>query len=464
MARLFDDLSYWDEYQEFIANDKMYGLIAELYIIIFEFLIDIFTKWSSKWERFKTSFNEDSIMDIFVKRSKRIKSLQAGLERRINSEHRRSVDRRLTAMGEQQAQILAALQSPRFTLDQLRMALGASGQTLLDPMGERYLCLIDSNDSETSPYSMGRVRSLSTLGEEEQAEGITVASFLSDQRGSLDMDHQLRPLKSRLAEYLAELAHLTTIITGLDIDAIVRQRVLSWVGKNENTILWIQGPASVHRPSQNTGLALLLVAPAETSDVKYVHHFCAIGSSLQRTPNRDIQLMDMLQSLITQLILCIPNERLPFIEVLQTHMTELQDETITFDDALRMLEPLRQAIPSSLFVIIDCFQDLEDRGQNEYTIRLLRLIGTLCSLGTSPGAFNSTGTKRHTSCASADGQVTSDDSKWNKDSECLTKICFTTDGGMDALAMVEDEGLLDKVEYSLEADDPGCDETETYIP
>lgn len=459
----------------------MYVYVVELYVLVFECLTDIFSKWSSRWDRVKTSLNETSIRTVFEERRLRMRNLREKLLAHITAEKvkRDQIEQRYSRQMQQRQsknveellhlqrqyeedmrRLLLHMSDMSSAMAEMRLQLGIRQQNLLEPLTHQRLSLTLSNINETPAHQPAHVAPLVFPDVTPAASAVSeIVSKPTEAMSSIDIDLRLKPLKTRLAEYYAELSHTTTKVTHLEIDAAVRTRVLSWLGADHNDILWIEGPPGVSRPSQNTALGLLLSSSVSTDKTHVVHWFCGVESPVKSPSSRKRRLADMISCLLMQVTMLIPTEQISHFNLLHEHLRALQDQNISVPEALTLLKAARKYVPATVMFIIDGLQDLEGRDDPEYQALFIQFIRALQSMAEDSGTVlkSSQGQEDWTDRPKVDEQVSIVTPKF------LSKVCFTTDGYVDGLAIAEGKGVLVRVSYSLQADDPGCDETESFM-
>lgn len=429
----------------------IYKYIVELYVIVFEFLTQIFDEWSkSSLKRFMTSFNENAFQKLFTEKRARMATIEMYMEREARLEYDKRTMEKFNKMLAAQEELI---QSNRLVLrnqdvsaqsqQELRFFLGANVQKLLEerhyPPPSMFLRMEPENSVQEDPSPIpvdGSKQSPAIISDSEsEPEELLVDDEIMD---------NLAPLEADFKKHLERILALIDKVNRLEVDFWVQQRLAEWTQKLSKDSLWIQGPHGGPQPSQNTTTALFLTALARQNDLKCITYFCNLADQDSHTTSPSTQLTEILTSIITQLILLIPPSRLTTLTILrnQHQLQHLRARTLSFDDTLSLLRPLRAAGPPLLMVVIDNLQALEDRSDKDYTTKLLRTVGTLCTLD-----------PEETKAGPGEPRAVSTE----------TKICFTTDGYMDALAQAASLNLADKVEFSAEADEGGAEETVTMV-
>ncbi|KAI4139375.1 MAG: hypothetical protein L6R39_006320 [Caloplaca ligustica] len=282
----------------------------------------------------------------------------------------------------------------------------------------------------------------------------TVVSEVSYRRDTL-LD-TLSLLKTAFTHEIQALLDMTTQASQLMIDAQVQRRLLQWNKDPNNRNLWIQGPYEVSNPSQNTLTAVCLVALSRQNDIPCVFYSCALtpenrGHNAQWSSGR--ALSDMVKSLAVQLIFLLPEKFISTRNFALDRFERLQHELLDIDDTLDLLQDLRSLVPPYLHCVVSGVQYLEDRDDKQHSRNLLRVLSTL--------------TGQHKQSAEAASHINRNgapDQAEVSDSLQITKVCFTSDGYVDTLAQLVEQGCLSKVEYSDEAGEQPGEEDVGLMP
>lgn len=197
-------------------------------------------------------------------------------------------------------------------------------------------------------------------------------------------------------------------------------------------------------------------------------YFNSVSSLQNKYDARDRlgRLQDLMLCLMMQLIAIVPESQLAEIELLHRNLDALGQRTILIDESLELLLALRAAIPSQLMIVIDYCQVLEASGDLEYSRTLYRFFQTICRLRNAP--FQATTAPKHRSLKvdvndSGEQKIMADSSASDSNvSLYTTKVCLTTDGYMNTLGLLRKKGVLGWVQYDNEADELGCDDTDTF--
>lgn len=449
-----DDLEYWRDQLALGSNERMFTYVAKLYVVYFQFLAQIFDMWSaSSSTRFWTSFDQTALSTLQKSRAK-IDRAQSKLERAIRDGERAKAQSRYEIL-EHEIKDMKSQHKQGYEQNQQMYEM-----LLLVGQQSRRLLVEWDLKSEVLDVIMGDRRRLTNLETGHPAArdlefpsiarplstatmAIIEPEAASDLGEVIDKHKGMNMLRALLEDHMQKVTKLIGGITSLEIDREVRIHLTALLDSPTDRALWVEGPTNTAIPSQNTTTAAVLASIAARRGVPYVMYFNSV-SSLQKNYNaRDRlgRLQDMLLCLIMQFIAVVPESQLAEVALLHQNLDALGQRTISIDESLALLVALRAAIPSQLMIVIDGCQVLEASGDPEYSRSLYRLYQTICRLG-NPITDSSTSDRMPRSYA--------------------TKICLTTDGYMNTLAIIRKQDPLWWVQYDEETDELGCDETEIF--
>lgn len=393
----------------------MQGYIRDLYVVVFEFLTEIFTEWSaSGWKRFVNSFDKKSFDRLFTSKREKMRQISARLEREANLETQKRVRRMETAF-------MTTLQSTDRNvvaeLKEMLLKLGTSEQRLLEGL--------DTNKQQHALVTTGPPQETSSLIDrdeldpsvEDEVQQLTV--YLRR-----DLLNSLLELRMNLTAQRKALLRLLDRASHLQVDRRVAYRLQTWLRGTNTTCLWVQGPPHVAEPSQNTLTAISIVTAARTNDVSVLSYFCGLGT--KNMTSRRIGLREMLKSFVTQLITLLSESISTDIDLSPVRFRFSAADSATLAELLSLFQDLRGLGPSHLFCVVDGLQQLEERSDREHTAEFQQVLKVLCDKG-------------------------AEERTW--------KLCLTTDGYVDALALAVLDNLLDEINFEHEADDRFADDS-----
>lgn len=199
----------------------------------------------------------------------------------------------------------------------------------------------------------------------------------------------------------------------LTITRDIYHRLQKWSTGRESKVLWIRGPVSVPRPSQNTKTAASIAQLAIKNEISVAAYFCAPQRQLANPPQpREVRLMSLVYSLLAQLAMKLPPERVPQLEA-------LDDTPSSTRKAIVALKELISSQRGILFAVIDNIQTLEDFQNPQQMADLGSLLSCLISANKT----------------TADHRI---------------KVCLTTNDPAKCLALLTGDNTIDTVLFAHE--------------
>ncbi|KAI1131428.1 hypothetical protein F5Y10DRAFT_233646 [Nemania abortiva] len=458
---LSQDMNYWNELIKQYSNmEVLQRYIRELYIVIFEFLAEIFTQWSkSSWQRFRTSFDEQAIRNLFTEKRNRIKAIEQRMERYTRLEFERKTQKLHDEARNSQVQM--ALDLEKMNRDQsfylpLLLQLGTCVNRLLAQNAGRSFPDVEERQLHALLSDTSEFRATIASSESDETTNISPEPLQALEPEAENQGHTLKGHTAASPEHFSkqqilELLGPITTKYGRDMQLIVetalrasrvhiydgtKRRIDSWTTNTHSDKLWIQGLHEVSHPSQNTLTSVGLVALANNSRIPCLSYFCSLGvydSPETSSMSCEEMLRDLLKSLIVQLLLMLPNDIETTMPNLSTRRFErLLDPHFNVEEAVLLFRDLRGLGPSYMHCVIDAIQELEDRSDSAHTKNLLRVLREIAN------PFG--GSDKHS-------LLGSDESK-------VVKICFVSDGYTDVLAELAQYGHIEKVEPNDEFSEP----------
>ncbi|KAJ5658518.1 uncharacterized protein N7484_002167 [Penicillium longicatenatum] len=452
---LSHDIDIWNrQMKEHGDIPALRRYIQELYVVVFEFFTEIFTKWSkSGWKRFITSFDESAFNELFTSKKNRMLAIQSRMNSHISLDFHRRTTRSLELMIQQQNMLcqnqerLSQILPDQITqLCKQRLMVGESLERLLDQQQSFRLelprpSLITSIQEDTT----GEILPSASAGyDPEMADLESEASPTSQkhyQFSRMEIQAEIKCFIDQWKNQVDRLIQITNQAPLLQIDKDVQIRLGTWLRASSLINFWIQGPHDVRQPSQNSMTAVSLAALARKNSIPCIIYFCSLTEIHEPGTSNAMYLNSFLTSIITQLIQLVPDDGYTEADLSPAHFTALAQGTLSVPETLQLMLDVQSLAPRVVYGFIDNIQVLEDQSDQDYTQDFLRTIATLCRLGRKDPHSNSAIVQEDEGMALG------------------TRICFTTDGYVDGLAQASELQLLDKVEFDLETDDPLSRET-----
>ncbi|KKK16406.1 hypothetical protein ARAM_004744 [Aspergillus rambellii] len=476
LEELSEDIAYWSRLVQDSGNPKkIYRYVRELYVVVFEFLTEIFSKWSkSSWKRFLTSFDGNAFDKLFNEKRTRMRAIEQRMQRYIDLDFRKGVSQKL---GEIEAGFRKMYRDQENTVvDQrnLMMELGADVQRLLDQRlgGLPMVGLAEVKDTSlptsTSTSMLAITNSAVPLSMSVVSPGSRIHSKHNEEPSDIgEREHNaghryikneivklLNPLADKYGQDMKIVTATTSQASQAMINIRVKNNITTWIRSNEDESLWIQGPHDVSCPSLNTLTAVCLVALCNQQKIPSVSYFCDLRIeefSKSKVFDQEQELMAMLKSLLVQMVLVMPDVVDSRLDFSQARFEKVLLDSVSFDDILQLLCDLRCVSPPYLHCVISGIEALEDRGNREYTKTLLRMLHGITNMHSSVVPSKS----------DRGFELLAKDTEHPRPR--TTKICLTTNGYVDTLAQLVGDDQLRKIEYSQEAGESLDDESDSVM-
>lgn len=431
------DIDFWNRQMMEHGNiPALRPYIQELYIVVFEFFTEIFTKWSkSGWKRFLTSFDSEAVNKLFTSKRNRLQVIEHRMERHINLDFRHRTTKGLEKVIETQEGLLnllpAKLGEQRLLLGEaLQLFLEQQQSFLLGPHLPAPAIRQIEGAAEVSP-SASSSNSMPLLIEPE----IHSIPGAHHRYSRTEIQTELKTFATHWMDQVNRLIQIANHSPLLRIDKDIHRSLNTWLRDLSSTNIWIHGPHGVSQPSQNSLTAVSLAALARTNNIPCIIYFCALNDTNDTGISKDTQLRQFLISIVTQLVQLIPDQGHAEANLSPSRFAALAQGDLDEVETLQLIRDVRSGGPKLLYGFIDNLQALEDRSNKDYTRHFLRTISTLCGL-----------------CR---GNATTSE---EVEPALGTKICFTTDGYVDGLAQAAELKFVDRAEFELEVDNHGTEE------
>lgn len=267
----------------------------------------------------------------------------------------------------------------------------------------------------------------------------------------------LEPVVKRFRDDTQAVVNITSSALHVSIDDQVKRRIDTWITNPCCEALWILGPHDVSHPSQNTLTAVCLIALSSRHDVPSLSYFCSLRtlSSLgSRLTHKEI-LLDMIKSFIVQLLLRCPEHIATELDLSSSRFSMLMEPDVDIGMALELFFDVRTLAPRYMHCVIEAVQELEDRGDAQHTRQLQRALREIVKPPALWSSRNSGDPGREVKEMDAPEPQRTRGSELER----VMKVCFTSDGYVDALAELASRDEVEKVEYAEEAGQVGAEES-----
>ncbi|KAI7286659.1 hypothetical protein KC345_g992 [Hortaea werneckii] len=415
LEQLCEDITHWKK--QVLAHPDLPSIqkdVQELYVVVFQYLTDVFATWSSSgWKRFSLSFDKNAMVKLFSTRQAQIDRLSERIDRAAKLHEQKSIQT-----------ILASVVTKADFEDGL-LKLGCRFQTYLEGLDLR-------RRPQRSSYSDSSPPLLLTAPEEQELEHEQpeVHVHRVDKQEIID---QIPEFKRLLTLPINDAKSHSHRATHLETDRRVVLKLHNWLDGAVGPNLWIQGPAHVFSPSQNTLTSIALMVALQNGGRPVLSFFCDSIRTAQLSPCQ----------ILTELVHCFIAQLVPHLSSVTGSDRELSPSRFSaackqdcpVEETLACLMDMVNSVESPVYFLIDGMQVLEQRSDTEHTQNLSCMVEYLCGTDTEHG-------------------ITSP----------ANKVCFTSDGFVDALALRAQQGQLEKVSFELESDDVQADDVASLRP
>ncbi|KAI7222710.1 hypothetical protein KC333_g968 [Hortaea werneckii] len=413
LEQLCEDIMHWKK--QVLARPDLPSIqndVQELYVVIFQYLTDIFAAWSrSGLKRFSLSFDKNAMTKLFSTRQAQIDRLSERIDRAAKLHEQKSIQAILTSI------------VTKAELDDALLKLGCHIQTLLEGLDIRRRPQRSSHSDSSQPL-------LLTAPEEQQLEDDLpqVHVYRVDKQ---EIIRQIPDFERLLKSPVNDAQNHSYRATHLETDNRVVLKLHNWLDGTVGSNLWIQGPAHVPSPSQNTLTAMALMVALQSGRCPVLSFFCNSSRTMQLS-SRQI-LSELVRCFIAQLVPHLPSVIRSDQDLSPPRFFSACRQDCPVEDSLALLMDIVDSVESPVYFLIDGVQALEQYADAEHTQSLSRMVEYLC--GTD-----------------AEGQKKSS----------ANNVCFTSDGFVDALALQAQRGQLEKVSFELESDDVQADDVASF--
>lgn len=414
--------------------------------------------------RFLKSFDENAFQSLFQERRARIRAIEQRMQRIANLKFQQGNRQKQGQM----KQDLEMIIQNQLNHQQMILKLGEDLYSFLDNKRGNLLSIKSVNpslepDLATSEDSTDTIQDprLELVEPTDSEPSLTVMQK-SQQNPEGNYDRQLilnllEPVVKRFRDDTQAVVNITSSALHVSIDDQVKRRIDTWITNPCCEGLWILGPHDVSHPSQNTLTAVCLIALSSRHDVPSLSYFCSLRtlSSLgSRLTHKEI-LLDMIKSFIVQLLLRCPEHIATELDLSSSRFSMLMEPDVDIGMALELFFDVRTLAPRYMHCVIEAVQELEDRGDAQHTRQLQRALREIVKPPALWSSRNSGDPGREVKEMDAPEPQRTRGSELER----VMKVCFTSDGYVDALAELASRDEVEKVEYAEEAGQFGAEES-----
>ncbi|KAI6789778.1 hypothetical protein KC361_g8324 [Hortaea werneckii] len=421
LEQLCEDIMHWKE--QVLAHPNLPSIqsdVQELYVVIFQYLTDIFAAWSrSGLKRFSLSFDKNAMTKLFSTRQAQIDRLSERINRAAKLHEQKSIQAIHQRLDSLNSVVTKA------ELDEALLKLGCGIQTYLEGLDLQRHSWHSSYADSSEPLTLtapvgGRL-------EDDQPE-VHVHEVAKQ-----DIINQIPDFERLLNLPVNDAQTHSHRATHLETDRRVVMKLHDWLDGAVGFNLWIQGPAHVPSPSQNTLTAMALMIALQSSGRPVLSFFCDSIRTAQLSA-RQI-LSELVHCFIAQLVPHLPSVIRSEQDLWPSRFFSAYKQDCPVEDTLALLRDIVTSMELPIHILIDGMQAVERRADAEHTQDLSRVVEYVCGTDTEAGMTSP-----------------------------ANKVCFTSDGFVDALALQVQRGQLEKVSFELESDDVQADDVAGLRP
>lgn len=414
--------------------------------------------------RFLKSFDENAFQSLFQERRARIRAIEQRMQRIANLKFQQGNRQKQGQM----KQDLEMIIQNQLNHQQMILKLGEDLYSFLDNKRGNLLSIKSVNpslepDLATSEDSTDTIQDprLELVEPTDSEPSLTVMQK-SQQNPEGNYDRQLilnllEPVVKRFRDDTQAVVNITSSALHVSIDDQVKRRIDTWITNPCCEALWILGPHDVSHPSQNTLTAVCLIALSSRHDVPSLSYFCSLrtlSSPGSQLTHKEI-LLDMIKSFIVQLLLRCPEHITTELDLSSSRLSMLMEPDVDIGMALELFFDVRTLAPRYMHCVIEAVQELEDRGDAQHTRQLQRALREIVKPPALWSSRNSGDPGREVKEMDAPEPQRTRGSELER----VMKVCFTSDGYVDALAELASRDEVEKVEYAEEAGQVGAEES-----
>ena len=423
---LSEDIGRWKRQLKIHGKNRyVTSYIAQLYVIVFQFLVDMMTKWyKSSVKRFLHSFDNNFFDDQIKYRKDQIKVLK----QRIESEAKLATEATIQEL-------------PKVLDDAIKTGLAKFSGLFAQEMDNRF--------GELGRQTQGSLRSAAIMHymDYQYVNGLDVTRSIGPSPTSMiPIPCQNRHSKQIIgsnADHLRKYSQdeiVTDLIdraSGLGINHEVFRQVQQWTSEKVSRAIWIYGPFRASVPSRYTLISAYIVATGRRAGIPVAAYFCQMDLDNNQVVNDTIEggrTAELVYSLIYQVAQQIPLDFVSQVDFSAERFAGLDRASGSLADAVSLLRDLIVVGPGLLFCVIDGLQILENGTHDADNTLLGEIIEILrgTRMAESPGCLR------------------------------VVKAFFTTDGFADALSILDCEERVDATYFGRD-DEVGSRPNETRM-
>ena len=322
--------------------------IMTMYIKYLKFLSSTLKWYQSKWERLKSSVNEDYYRSEFEARINEVKGLVDNIVREAGMETQKDISGMKIQFPEM-----------KFQLQVMKEAIALLGQGTLVATGQRLIY--------DAALDEARQKALQTIIEPESYEYRPgdLKEPLSYSRVELEID------TTGLDRYIGDSKLYEPPLvqnTTKQVSGEIVIRLQSWLSSIKSQTLWIMGlPHNTSRCSEVTLAATHVSSLCRLNGIAYVSFFC---QPISKAISHIAQVIALLYSLIRQLTVYAPSS-ISKSSCLRSKVAQLDGTTASIPYAMSIISTLICIGPDLLLLTVDGLQYLDHTSSRVHVESLL---------------------------------------------------------------------------------------------
>lgn len=158
----------------------------------------------------------------------------------------------------------------------------------------------------------------------------------------------------------------------LSIDRYLYRDLMQWTTSPSSEALWIEGPATMTEPSQNTLTTAFIVSTFKRLQVPVISYFCYYDQRNYQSFSYGTELLNMVFALIYQVSTILPADLLSSLDskdipdLTASRINSIQPDLQSLPDAIELLKDMIAAGPPLFACCIDSLQFLDKEGESEW--------------------------------------------------------------------------------------------------
>jgi hypothetical protein len=327
--------------------------VAQLYVLIFQLLVDIMNWYKSSMKRISHSFDSQAFDKIIKVRREKMQVLAQRLENESKLATEAKVQTLMTAS--EQLDIEKVLE--RFCGELESIVATTVKKSLREEAAE----ILWEHQNRGAGRSMQNIEHIRLLGESPSSGGRQVFMKAQVQANTLPLHKYLQP---------GLVEKFTSRSQSLDLNLEALRRIGRWSKVPVSQTLWLCGPFQASVPSRYTFAAANLISAAEKALIPVLSYFCQRdGYQVPRNDDGSLhgnskhsRVAALVCSLITQFVGFIPTDAIEIqTDYSTTRFASLDGTLDTLPKAVSLLKDLLAIRPTLMFCFVDGLHSYQQR-------------------------------------------------------------------------------------------------------